>query len=151
MPASCRCPRCSPWTRRCCWPSASGQSDDTYRRCILSKPTPNPNPQLKPKHHLPLNPDKHTYTCICAHTRRSPRIPHTRLFDLCFYVCPCMHIRSGRVAQRQDSRYSNSVGRRVWSWGTVGIAVQFFNVYLTAVALKFQDKHWWPDGVATFK
>ena len=42
------------------------------------------------------------------------------------------------------------VGRRVWSWGTVGLVVQFFNVYLTAASLKLMDPHWL-QGIATWK
>ena len=56
--------------------------------------------------------------------------------------------RSGRPASREG--YSSRVGRRVWSWGTVGLVVQLFNIYLTAVTLKFNDKNWL-HGIATFK
>ena len=56
--------------------------------------------------------------------------------------------RSGRLASREG--YSTRVGRRVWSWGTLGLVVQFFNIYLTAVTLKFKDKNW-RHGIATFK
>ena len=83
------------------------------------------------------------------------RPSHISCYSCCMYLCVYCDgrscTRSGDQSEHPSgARYAMRVGRRVWSWGTVGLVVQFFNIYLTAASLKLMDPHWL-QGIATWK
>ena len=67
----------------------------------------------------------HVQTHIPPHSL-PPSLPHTHRHGL----------------KDQSSPQSASVGRRVWSWGSVGLVIQLFNVYLSTAYLKLYNKEW---------
>ena len=57
---------------------------------------------------------------------------------LCMMICKTPPRRNQYEKEKQSGR----LARRIWSWGSMALVLQLFNVYLNTVSLKVTEEHW---------
>ena len=57
---------------------------------------------------------------------------------LCMMICKTPPRRNQYEKEKQSGR----LARRIWSWGSMALVLQLFNVYLTTAFLKSRGQSW---------